>query len=281
MNSQSETRAPGRRNRLGFPKGRVLDPADSQRLGELTGKPPYARDLLIEYLHVIQDAEGCLPAGLLQALAQALEIPMAEVFEVATFYAHFDVVRDGEPRPAPVTVRVCDSITCTMEGAEHLLAGIEAAGLPDTRVVRAPCMGRCHTAPTCEVGHRHVDRATVDKVAATVAAGNLHPEIPVYEDLAAYRASGGFTALADCLAGKRTVDDVIAELSDAGLRGLGGAGFPTGRKWDLVRQAASPRLMAVNADEGEPGTFKDRHFFETRPCAVLEGTLIAAWAVAA
>ena len=271
----------GRRRQRGLPKGRVLDPADRDALPDLIGPPPYARDLLIEYLHAIQDAEDCLPAGRLHALADALKIPMAEVYEVATFYAHFDVLRDGDPRPPQVTVRVCDSISCTLAGADRLLDDLAAADLPDTRILRAPCMGRCHTAPVCEVGHHHVDHATGARVAAAIDAGDRHPTIPAYRDLETYRADGGFDILTACLAGGRSVEQTIAALSDAGLRGLGGAGFPTGRKWDLVRREPAPRLMAVNADEGEPGTFKDRHFLETDPCAVLEGMLIAAWAVGA
>ncbi len=271
----------GRRKGLMHPKGRVLATAESARLAEILGDAKPERPLLIEYLHLIQDAEQCLPAGLLHALSEWLRIPMAEVFEVATFYAHFDVVPDGAPRPAKVTIRVCDSLSCMMAGSEALLLALQKEKMTDVRVVRAPCIGSCHTAPAVEVGHHHVDHATVAKVKALALAGETHAVVPPYEDLAAYQAGGGYGVLQSCLAGGRTADQVIATLSDGGLRGLGGAGFPTGRKWGLVRQAAGPRLMAVNGDEGEPGTFKDRHYLETRPHQFLEGMLIAAWAVEA
>jgi formate dehydrogenase len=271
----------GRRRAPAFPKGRVLAPGERQELGRLVGEGPRQRDLLIEYLHTIQDAMGYLPAGLLHALAEALRIPMAEVYEVATFYAHFDVVADGEAPPPPVTVRVCDSLSCALAGAEELLTGLARDVDGRVRVVRAPCMGRCDKAPVCEAGHRHIDDATPRKVAQVLASGDLKPLVPAYQDLAAYRAAGGYKVLDEILGGQRSVESVIAILSDAGLRGLGGAGFPAGRKWSLVRQAPGPRLMAVNADEGEPGTFKDRHYLERLPHHVLEGTLIAAWAVEA
>ena len=206
---------------------------------------------------------------------------MAEVYEVATFYAHFDVVADGAPRPAKVTIRVCDSLPCMLAGSEALLLALQSEKMDDIRVVRAPCIGSCDTAPAVEVGHRHVDHATVAKVKAHAKAGHVHADIPPYTELAAYQASGGYAVLADCLAGKRTVEAVINTLSDGGLRGLGGAGFPTGRKWSLVRAEKGPRVMAVNGDEGEPGTFKDRYYLERNPHAFLEGMLIAAWAVEA
>jgi formate dehydrogenase len=271
----------GRRAARNFPKGRLLDPKDRERLTQIVGEAAPARDLLIEVLHKIQDAEHCLPAGLLHALAERMRIPMAEIYEVASFYAHFDIVDDDEERPAPVTIRVCDSVSCMMAGAETLLAELQAAALDGVRVVRAPCMGRCAAAPVCEVGHRHVDTASLENVAATVDSGHFHPEIPDYKDFQTYLAEGGFACLKACLAGERAVEDVIAVLGDAGLAGLGGAGFPTGRKWQLVRDTQGPRLMAVNGDEGEPGTFKDRYFLETDPCAFLEGMLIGAWAVEA
>ena len=206
---------------------------------------------------------------------------MAEVYEVATFYAHFDVVADGEARPPAVTVRVCDSLSCMLAGAEPLLAALQGEKMPGVRVLRAPCIGSCHTAPAAEVGHHHVDHATRAKVAELAARGETHPAMPTYQDYEAYVAAGGYAVLRSCLSGARKVDDVIAALSDGGLRGLGGAGFPTGRKWGLVRAEKGPRLMAVNGDEGEPGTFKDRIYLESEPHKFLEGMLIAAWAVEA
>ena len=271
----------GRRNAPLFPKGRVLRTSEIEATRALIGEGPYERALLIEYLHKIQDAEKCLPAANLHALAELMRIPMAEVYEVASFYAHFDIVPDGAPRPAKITIRVCDSLSCMLAGADVLRLALERAEMKDVRVVRAPCIGSCHTAPAVEVGHHHVDNATVEKVAALVTAGETHPHIPPYTDLAAYEKTGGYAVLREVLAGKRKIDDVIATLSDGGLRGLGGAGFPTGRKWSLVRAEKGPRVMAVNGDEGEPGTFKDRQYLEQNPHQFLEGMLIAARAVEA
>jgi formate dehydrogenase beta subunit len=271
----------GRRKSAPFPKGRVLAEGEIAAVRAILGDRPRERPLLIEYLHLIQDVEGCLPEGHLHALAEELRIPMAEVYEVATFYAHFDVVAAGEPRPPKVTVRVCDSLSCMLAGAEPLLAALQGSALAGVRVVRAPCIGSCHTAPAAEVGHCHVDHATPEKVEALAGRGEVHASIPAYQDFAAYAAGGGYGMLQACLSGARKVEEVIAALSDGGLRGLGGAGFPTGRKWGLVRAEPKPRLMAVNGDEGEPGTFKDRIYLESEPHKFLEGMLIAAWAVEA
>ena len=272
----------GRRGRArATPKGRQVDPVARDQVRALLENRPRQRDLLIEYLHLIQDAHGALSAAHLAALAEQMRLPMAEVYEVATFYAHFDVVVDGESPPA-VTIRVCDSLSCELEGGQALLGALAAATDPErVRVVRAPCMGRCDTAPVAEVGHHHVDHASVETVMAAADAGHVHPEIPEYEDYSAYLADGGYQLLKNCFDGERKVEDIIAALDESGLRGLGGAGFPTGRKWQIVRGYQGPRLMAVNADEGEVGTFKDRHYLERNPHRFLEGVLIAAWAVEA
>jgi formate dehydrogenase len=196
----------------------------------LLGDRPRQRPLLIEYLHQIQDSEGCLPAGHLHALAEELRIPMAEVYEVATFYAHFDVVADGEPRPPKVTIRICDSLSCMLAGAEKLLAEMQAANLAGVRVVRAPCIGSCDTAPAAEVGHHHVDHASAAKLKDLARDSHVHPKMPAYQDFDGYAKADGYGVLKSCVSGARKVEDVIATLSDGGLRGLGGAGFPTGRK---------------------------------------------------
>ena len=271
----------GRRRGRTTPKGRQVDPAASAEIRALLGDGPLRRDHLIEHLHLVQDRFGALHARHLAALAAEHRLSQAEVYEVATFYAHFDIVADGAAPPPPVTVRVCDSLSCELAGAVPLLAALEE-GCPDgVRVVRAPCMGRCDTAPVAEVGHHHIDHATTETVLAAAATGDTHPHVPDYEDYDAYVESGGFAVLEDCRAGRRTVDQAVETLNEAGLRGLGGAGFPTGRKWSIVRSFSGPRLMAVNADEGEPGTFKDRYYLERRPHQFLEGVLIAAWAVEA
>ncbi|MHA1600590.1 MAG: NAD(P)H-dependent oxidoreductase subunit E, partial [Alphaproteobacteria bacterium] len=271
----------GRRKAPTMPKGRQLDPTARDEIAALLGDRPRQRDLLIEYLHLIQDLYHGLSARHLQALAAEMNLPMAEIFEVASFYAHFDILLDGEDAPPPLTIRVCDSLTCEMMGAQALLAGLPSAVGAAVRVVRAPCMGHCDAAPAVEVGHRSVGNATIETVAKVAQAGKTEPEIPPYQDLAAYKAEDGYSRLADCQAGRLTVEQVIETLDEAGLRGLGGAGFPTGRKWTFVRNAPKPRYVAVNADEGEPGTFKDRLYLEQHPHRFLEGALIAAWAVEA
>jgi NADH:ubiquinone oxidoreductase subunit F (NADH-binding)/NADH:ubiquinone oxidoreductase subunit E len=245
----------------------------------LLGDRPRRRDLLIEHLHLIQDRYGHLSAAHLAALAQEMKLALTEVYEVATFYAHFDVVKEGETPPPSVTVRVCDSLSCAMAGAEHLLRDLPAKLGRDVRVVRAPCMGACDRAPVCAVGHAQVMRATLDGVAAAAAHGSHAHAYQTEKTFDAYVREGGYKLLEACIAGTRTRDDVIKVVSDAGLRGLGGAGFPTGRKWTLVRAEPAPRLFAVNADEGEPGTFKDRHYLELDPHRFIEGMLIAAWVV--
>jgi formate dehydrogenase len=266
---------------LFLPKGRNVSEEDCDIVQKIIGEPPYKRDMLIEYLHAIQDQERHLSEGNMQALANALGIPMAEVYEVATFYAHFDVTADGEAPPAPITIRVCDSISCTLAKAEQLFNSLENEIQEHVRIVRAPCMGRCDTAPVCEIGHRHVDYATPDAIQAVLKHSNFKPKIPEYQDLIAYQREGGYAVLKACINNERTADEVIRELSNSNLKGLGGAGFPTGQKWSYVRAEEKPRLMAVNADEGEPGTFKDRHYLENNPHSFLEGMLIGAWAVEA
>ena len=271
--------APGKGRRT--PKGRQVEPAALEEVRALLGERPRRRDLLIEFLHLIQDAHGHLSARHLRALADEMRLSQAEVHEVASFYAHFDVVREGETPPPGLTVRVCTSLSCGLAGAEALIAAL-ADGLDPAkvRIMRAPCMGRCDSAPVAEVGHNPVGHATAGTVKAAVSAGMVHAPVPDYEGFAAYRAGGGY----DTLLGLRDGGDweaVQEKVLASGLRGLGGAGFPTGRKWGFVRDEPGPRFLAVNADEGEPGTFKDRHYLSTRPHLMLEGMLIAAWVVEA
>jgi NADH:ubiquinone oxidoreductase subunit F (NADH-binding)/NADH:ubiquinone oxidoreductase subunit E len=263
-------------------KGRQLDADALEEVrGWLKGLPRN-RDLLIEALHRIQDEAGCLRARHLRALAEEFWIPQAEVFEVASFYHHFNIVKEGEGPPAPITIRVCDSISCTLAGAEALVTELERTTDPArVRVLRAPCIGRCAGAPAVHVGQKPIERAQAAAVLAAVQTGDAQAPIPEHADLEAYRAAGGYRLLGDCLAGRRSPEEIIALLSDSGLKGLGGAGFPAGRKWAIVRGYPGPRLMTVNADEGEPGTFKDRFYLERDPHRMLEGALVAAWAVGA
>jgi formate dehydrogenase len=271
----------GRRRAKATPKGRQVDPLAAQEVEALLGDRPRRRDLLIEHLHLIQDKYHQISAAHLAALADEMKLSFAEVFETATFYAHFDVVKEGDPAVPPLTIRVCDSLTCAMLGGEKLLADLQDKAGPGIRVVRAPCVGRCDTAPAAEVGHNFVDHASVENVLATAKSGDTHAHVPKYIDYAAYVADGGYKLLNRLRSGEVSKEDILKPLDDASLRGLGGAGFPTGRKWRAVLGEPGPRLMAVNGDEGEPGTFKDRYYLETDPHRFLEGTLIGAHVVEA
>jgi formate dehydrogenase len=280
-NGKGGGRGDGRRKPNRTPKGRQVEPSALAEVQALLTDRPRRRDLLIEHLHLIQDHYGHLSAPHLTALAFEMKMAMAEVYEVATFYAHFDVVKENETVPPAVTVRVCDSLSCAMAGAESLLAKLPGILGKDVRVVRAPCMGACDRAPVVAVGHLQTFKADAAKVQADVTA-HKHPHAWHAETgFDAYQKSGGYSLIKDCLAGKRTRDELIKIVSDAGLRGLGGAGFPTGRKWSLVRAEPGPRMFAVNCDEGEPGTFKDRYYLERDPHRFLEGMLLAAWVVEA
>jgi formate dehydrogenase len=258
------------------PKGRQVDPQALLEVQQLLGEQPRRADLLIEHLHKIQDRYGHLPAAHLAALAKEMRLALAEVYEVATFYHHFDVVKEGEAAPPALTVRVCDSISCELAGAQDLLQKLSFG--KEVRVIPAPCVGRCEAAPCVVVGQNPVGNATVEKVMAAVSRKSTSCPETQYVDFASYAKNGGYKLAADCIGGKRQREDIIKTMEDSGLRGLGGAGFPAGRKWRLVSAEPAPRLMAVNIDEGEPGTFKDRWYLERDPHRFLEGMLIAAWA---
>ena len=263
------------------PKGRQFEPTALEDIQALLIDRPRRRDLLIEYLHLIQDKYGHLSAAHLAALAHEMKMALAEVYEVATFYAHFDVVKEGEIPPPAVTVRVCDSLSCAMAGSERLLDELKTKLGKDVRVIRAPCMGACDVAPVVAVGHVQTFHASFGKVEQAVKVHeHAHAATPgkSFDD---YRSEGGYALLKSCLDGVRTREDMIKTVDDSGLRGLGGAGFPTGRKWTFVRAEKGPRLMAVNGDEGEPGTFKDRFYLGRDPHRFIEGMLLAAWVVEA
>ncbi len=262
------------------PKGPGVSPRARADIRNLLGPISRQRDLLIEHLHRIQDHYGHISAAHLVALAEEMGLAPAEVYEVATFYHHFDVVREGEIPPPPLTVRVCDSITCELLGARDLIASLEQALGDDVRVQPVSCLGRCDKAPVAIVGRNPVERASPDTVTEAVAAGAVEPDDhPPYVDYRGYREQGGYRLLQDCVAGQRAPEDVLQTLQHSGLRGLGGAGFPAGRKWRIVREQPAPRLLAINVDEGEPGTFKDLYYLMRDPHRLLEGMLIAAWAV--
>jgi formate dehydrogenase len=275
--STVRNRPAGKRSRVrATPKGRRVDPQAREDILSLIRDEPRRRDLLIQYLHRIQDRFGCISAAHMVALADEMKLAMAEVYEVATFYHHFDVVKEGDAPPPPITVRVCDSIACELAGSHELLHTLPAVLGPGVRVLHAPCVGRCETAPVAVVGQRPVPHATSQKVSSLVAERAVTHSLsdpattPGHIDYAAYRAAGGYTLAAACVAGQRTAAEIISLMEDSGLRGLGGAGFPAGRKWKIVSAEPAPRLLAVNIDEGEPGTFKDRYYLERDPHRFLE-----------
>ena len=274
----------GRRNALTFNKGRQTD---DQSINELKNIIPSdyfrQRDMLIECLHLIQDSYKCLKPKYLSALAELTNLPLTEIYETASFYAHFDIFKDDDVNPAEVTIRVCDSLTCEMYGCQSLQKDLTDSFKNDEsiRVVRAPCMGRCHQAPVVEIGKRHLTKANLSKVKELISSNETKPIIPAYTDYQSYIKSGGYSLLKECLNNKKKPMDLIEEMEKSGLRGLGGAGFPTGKKWRFVRAESQPRLMAINGDEGEPGTFKDHHYLTRDPHRFLEGMLIAAWVVEA
>ncbi|GAB4576921.1 MAG: NADH-ubiquinone oxidoreductase-F iron-sulfur binding region domain-containing protein [Roseibium sp.] len=248
----------------------------------LLGDEPRRRDLLIEHLHKIQDAHGCLEARHLRALAEEMRLSQAEVYEVASFYHHFDIVREDEARPAPLTVRVCDSIACSLKGADALAGVLESGTDPArVRIQKVPCIGRCAGAPAVQVGKRAIDNATEVTVRSAIQGGETTPLVPDYVVLEAYRAGGGYELLKRVRDGELDAVSIAEMALAAGLRGLGGAGFPTGTKWKIVHDLPGPKYLTVNGDEGEPGTFKDRYHLERDPHRLLEGALIAAHAISA
>lgn len=260
-----------------FPKGHQVDPRALARVSDLVGDRSLRRDELIEYLHVLQDAEGCLQGPHLVALAHLMRLSPVEVFEVASFYHHFDLVTGDDTPPPALTVRVCDSLSCAMAGGEHLAGALEAAMPPGAvRVQRVPCVGRCATAPVAVVGQNTIDHATLEAVSECIEQKATQAPIPDAIDYSAYRADGGYQLLKRVVADPALGDTIIDTLDEAGLRGLGGAGFPSARKWRILRDQSAPRLMVINLDEGEPGTFKDRVVLEADPHRMFEGMLIAA-----
>ncbi|GAA0780241.1 NADH-quinone oxidoreductase subunit F [Roseibium denhamense] len=264
------------------PKGRQLDDGAHGEVLALLGDEPRRRDLLIEHLHKIQDAFGCLEARHLRALAEEMRLSQAEVYEVASFYHHFDIVREGGQKPAPLTVRVCDSVSCALKGADALAAALEGGVDPArVRIQKVPCIGRCAQAPAVQVGKRAVDTASEMSVRAALFEGAVDAAIPDYTRLADYRSNGGYRLLEKVRSGEFGAEQIAEQLLSAGLRGLGGAGFPTGTKWKIVNDLPGPKYLTINGDEGEPGTFKDRFHLERDPHRLLEGALIAAHAISA
>ena len=244
------------------PKGRSVDPAAQEEIRALLGNESRRRDLLIEHLHKIQDRNGHISARHIAALASEMKLSLTEVFEVATFYHHFDVIKEGGTVPPALTVRICDSLSCELAGAQKLLNELSRTVGAEVRVIPAPCVGRCEQAPVAVVGRNPVPHANLSLVESAVRAKATRCEVASYISHDEYRKHGGYQLLVDCVKGNHDPESVIKVMENSGLRGLGGAGFPAGRKWRIVRGEPAPRLMAVNIDEGEPGTFKDRYYLE-------------------
>ena len=260
-------------------KGRQADDVSLQEVRDLIGADALRRDLLIEYLHLLNDAYRGLHERHLVALAKVMNIPMAEVYEVATFYHHFEVIRDGDVA-ADLTIRVCNGLSCELAGAKQLIQKLpQLLGNPKIKVIAAPCVGRCEQAPVAVVHQNAVVHATLESVVAAVVSKQKWQALPDYEDMDAYIANGGYELLKQIQSKAIEPEKIIQTMESSGLRGLGGAGFPAGKKWRIVREQAAPRLMAVNIDEGEPGTFKDRTYLERDPHRFIEGMLIAAQVV--
>lgn len=281
METTKTTNHKQRKKPRGFLKGRQTNEEALKIIKDLIGAKTQ-RDHLIEYLHKIQDTFGGLSSAHLRALAELMNIPQIEVYEVASFYAHFDIVKEGEEYPAPITIRVCNSITCALKGSQNLFESLKLEHDPnEIRILEAPCLGRCAHAPACHIGKNSIDEATKEKVHSFITAKKITPEIPDYKSYRSYTNEGGYKQLDKFRKNELKTEEIISTLEEAGLAGLGGAGFPSGKKWQFVRSYQGPRLMTVNGDEGEPGTFKDRHCIETNPHQFLEGMLIAAHAVEA
>ena len=264
-----------------YPKGRATEIEAISEIKRLISHLPLRRDLLIEYLHLIQDKYRCIQKKNLAALSEIMKIPFAESFEVASFYAHFDVIDDDQNIPPEITIRVCDSLTCELKGSQDLIKNLKSKYSDTVRIVRAPCMGLCDVAPACEVGHNHIKNCNLENIHKAVMNKETHHKIEDGISFENYTNSGGYELLDKCYNNKISVDSIISELQNSGLKGMGGAGFPAGQKWNFVRMEKAPRLMTINGDEGEPGTFKDKYYLENNMHKFFEGMLIAAWAIEA
>ena len=270
-----------KKNFVPYPKGRDVSSKAISEIKNLISHMPLKRDLLIEYLHLIQDKFRCIHKKNLAALADIMKIPFAEAYEVASFYAHFDIIDDSDSTPPEITVRVCDSLTCELKGSQELIKKLKAKYKNDVRILRAPCMGLCDYAPACEVGHNHIKKCSVEKIDKAILNKDIHCKIEDGISFEEYVKNGGYNLLNKCYENKISLDFIIDELDKSGLKGMGGAGFPAGQKWKFVRLEEGPRLMTINGDEGEPGTFKDKFYLEKNMHKFFEGMLIAAWAVEA
>lgn len=270
------------KRKKGQSRGRHTDPQALSEIRSLLGDISRESNLLVEHLHKIQDKYNFISAAHLVALADEMKLAHSEVYEVATFYHHFDVIKEGQEQPPPLTVRVCNSVSCEMSGCNNLIQRLEETAGLGVRIQKVSCVGRCEHAPVAVVGNNSIHTASVEKITAAIKNKKINailPENTITYD--SYKNNGGYQLLADCVAGKHSVESIIQIMENTNLRGLGGAGFPVGQKWRILNDQQSPRLMAVNIDEGEPGTFKDRYYLERDPHRFIEGALIAAWAIQA
>ena len=259
-----------------LPKGRQTDDISEKEIKELVGDLHFDRSQLIEALHLIQDKFNCLSQRHLKSLSELFKLSQAEVFEVASFYHHFDIVKDGESLDHELTIRICDGLSCEMAGAQHLIKNVkEIIDENKIRIQKVPCIGRCANAPAAQVGKKAVNNATPLKL-LKFSKEDTTPEIPDYQNLSDYLNIGGYECLKKVIAKKLNLENAISILAKSGLRGLGGAGFPADKKWQIVNSYNGIRYMTINGDEGEPGTFKDRFWLESEPHKMLEGAQIAA-----
>lgn len=269
------------RGKKGRVEGRTTPHKSLAEVQQLLGDAPRTREMLIEHLHKIQDHYHCISNRHILALSIEMGLPMAEVYETATFYHHFDVLKANETPPPARTVRVCESLTCEMFGAKQLLEQLNSDKLDKVRIQAVPCVGRCNTAPVAVVGTNPIENADVSKIKTAIENNEFDAKEPNGISYEEYKKAGGYQTLIDCVNGKHNREDIITTLENSNLRGLGGAGFPTGRKWRILSEQAKPKMVAINIDEGEPGTFKDRVYLEQDPHRFIEGTLIAHWAIEA
>ena len=274
--SQTETSLKKKKRRW-TPKGRQVEDKYLDEVSKLFSGLIFKRDELIEYLHILQDKFGVLYDKHLVALSTIINLPLSEIYEVATFYAHFNIVKDSKDYNPVNVVRVCESLTCELFGAHKLLQDIKKLENKNIKVVPGPCMGRCNVAPTVCVGKNYVDVANFDKVKKTIDEKNFDPFIPDYINLSSYKKKGGYEIAYKIKNGVISKKQVLDSLNESGLKGKGGAGFPTGKKWEIVSNYNGKKYVAVNGDEGEPGTFKDRSYLESDPHRFLEGALIASY----
>ena len=274
--SQTETSLKKKKRRW-TPKGRQVEDKYLDEVSKLFSGLIFKRDELIEYLHILQDKFGVLYDKHLVALSTIINLPLSEIYEVATFYAHFNIVKDSKDYNPVNVVRVCESLTCELFGAHKLLQDIKKLENKNIKVVPGPCMGRCNVAPTVCVGKNYVDVANFDKVKKTIDEKNFDPFIPDYINLSSYKKKGGYEIANKIKNGVISKNQVLDSLNESGLKGKGGAGFPTGKKWEIVSNYNGKKYVAVNGDEGEPGTFKDRSYLESDPHRFLEGALIASY----